>query len=65
MDEAGSRAHLHNVSVPQEILEMEKEIDEVRTRKEDVVAAQMMYRFTQQTHPQGMKSTQMYTFLFS
>ncbi|MDP6499643.1 MAG: ATP-dependent Clp protease ATP-binding subunit [Candidatus Marinimicrobia bacterium] len=53
MDEAGSRAHLHNVSVPQEILEMEKEIDEVRTRKEDVVAAQKFekaakYRDTEQ-----------------
>ena len=53
MDEAGSRAHLHNVSVPQEILEMEKEIDEVRTRKEEVVAAQKFekaakYRDTEQ-----------------
>ncbi len=53
MDEAGSRAHLHNVSVPQEILDMEKEIDEIRTRKEDVVAAQKFekaakYRDTEQ-----------------
>jgi ATP-dependent Clp protease ATP-binding subunit ClpC len=53
MDEAGSRAHLHNVSVPQEILEMEKEIDEVRTRKEEVVVAQKFekaakYRDTEQ-----------------
>lgn len=53
MDEAGSRAHLHNVSVPQEILDMEKEIDYVRTRKEDVVAAQKFekaakYRDTEQ-----------------
>jgi ATP-dependent Clp protease ATP-binding subunit ClpC len=53
MDEAGSRAHLHNVSVPQEILEMEKEIDEIRTRKEEVVAAQKFekaakYRDTEQ-----------------
>ena len=40
MDEAGSRAHLHNVSVPQKILDLEKEIDKVRTRKEEVVAAQ-------------------------
>ncbi len=53
MDEAGSRAHLHNVSVPQEILDLEKEIDEVRTRKEEVVAAQKFekaakYRDTEQ-----------------
>lgn len=40
MDEAGSRAHLHNVVVPQKILDLEKEIDKVRTRKEEVVAAQ-------------------------
>jgi ATP-dependent Clp protease ATP-binding subunit ClpC len=40
MDEAGSRAHLHNVVVPQEILNLEKEIDVVRMRKENVVAAQ-------------------------
>jgi len=40
MDETGSRAHLHNVSVPQKILDLEKEIDKVITRKEEVVAAQ-------------------------
>jgi ATP-dependent Clp protease ATP-binding subunit ClpC len=40
MDEAGSRAHLHNVVVPQEILNLEKEIDVVRMRKENVVSAQ-------------------------
>ncbi len=40
MDEAGSRAHLHNVSVPQDILDLEKEIDKVRTMKEEVVAEQ-------------------------
>ena len=40
MDEAGSRAHLHNVSVPQKIIDLEKEIDKVRTRKEEVVATQ-------------------------
>ena len=40
MDETGSRAHLRNVSVPQKILDLEKEIDKVITRKEEVVAAQ-------------------------
>ncbi len=40
MDEAGSRAHLHNISVPQEILDLEKEIDHIRSKKEDVVATQ-------------------------
>ncbi len=40
MDEAGSRAHLHNIIVPQEILDLEKAIDAVRAKKEDVVAAQ-------------------------
>lgn len=40
MDEAGSRAHLKNISVPQEILDLEKEIDKIRANKEEVVAAQ-------------------------
>lgn len=40
MDEAGSRAHLHNIIVPQNILDLEKEIDLVRLKKDEVVLKQ-------------------------
>ena len=40
MDEAGSRAHLHNITVPQEILDLEKDIDNIRSKKEEVVVTQ-------------------------
>ncbi|MFQ6676937.1 MAG: ATP-dependent Clp protease ATP-binding subunit [Fidelibacterota bacterium] len=40
MDEAGSRAHLHNIVVPQNILDLEKEVDIVRLKKEEVVSKQ-------------------------
>lgn len=47
MDEAGSRAHLHNIIVPQNILELEKKIDRIRIRKEEVVSEQ---KFEQAAH---------------
>lgn len=40
MDEAGARAHLLNVKVPREIIELELAIDEIRKSKEQVVADQ-------------------------
>ena len=40
MDEAGSRIHLKNIVVPDEILDLEDRIEEVRKEKEDVVKAQ-------------------------
>jgi ATP-dependent Clp protease ATP-binding subunit ClpC len=40
LDEAGARVHLANYTVPQEILELEQRIEEVRRRKNDVVRAQ-------------------------
>ncbi len=40
MDEAGSRAHLHNIIVPQKIIELEKEIEKIRLKKEEVVSVQ-------------------------
>lgn len=40
MDEAGSRAHMQNVAVPANILEIEKKLDKIRTRKKSMVASQ-------------------------
>ncbi len=47
MDEAGSRAHLHNIIVPQKIIDLEKEIDRIQVRKEEVVSEQ---KFEQAAH---------------
>ncbi len=40
MDEAGSRSHMETISVPQNILDIEKEIEETRKKKESMVADQ-------------------------
>jgi len=40
MDEAGSRIHLKNIVVPDEILDLEQKIEDVRQQKEEVVKAQ-------------------------
>ena len=40
MDEAGSRVHLTNVTVPKEIEEQEKLIDDMKSRKNDAVKLQ-------------------------
>jgi len=40
MDEGGSRIHLKNIVVPDEILELEDQIEDVRSQKEDVVKSQ-------------------------
>ncbi|RMF08812.1 MAG: ATP-dependent Clp protease ATP-binding subunit, partial [Candidatus Neomarinimicrobiota bacterium] len=40
MDEAGSRAHLMNTKVPDEILELEAEIEDIRKQKDQAVADQ-------------------------
>lgn len=40
LDEAGSRVHLKNIKVPQEILDLEKKLDEVRQEKTNVVKSQ-------------------------
>ncbi len=40
MDEAGARVHLSNIHVPQEILELEKAIEEIKTEKNKVVKMQ-------------------------
>ncbi|PSQ82204.1 MAG: Clp protease ClpC [Bacteroidetes bacterium QS_8_68_15] len=40
MDEAGARVHLSNIKVPQEILDLEEEIEEVREKKNEVVKSQ-------------------------
>ncbi len=47
MDEAGSRAHLHNITVPQGILDLEKEIDAIQRIKEEVVADQKFEKAAQ------------------
>ena len=40
MDEAGSRAHMLNMKVPQEVIDLELEIEKVRLEKDSVVVAQ-------------------------
>ena len=40
MDEAGSRAHMLNMKVPQEVIDLELEIEKVRSEKDSVVVAQ-------------------------
>ena len=40
MDEAGARVHLSNIKVPQEILDLEEKIEEVREKKNEVVKSQ-------------------------
>ena len=40
MDEAGARVHLSNIHVPQEILELEKSVEEVKAEKNQVVKMQ-------------------------
>ena len=40
LDEAGSRVHIVNMDVPKQILELEKELDEVRELKNSVVKKQ-------------------------
>ncbi len=40
MDEAGSRAHMLNVKVPQEVIDLELDIESIRSEKESVVAQQ-------------------------
>ncbi|MEN9947220.1 MAG: hypothetical protein RL106_43, partial [Bacteroidota bacterium] len=40
LDEVGSRVHLNNIQVPQEIIEIEKAIEEVKVEKSQVVKSQ-------------------------
>jgi ATP-dependent Clp protease ATP-binding subunit ClpC len=40
LDEAGSRVHIKNIKVPQEILDLEKKLEEVREEKSKVVKSQ-------------------------
>ena len=40
MDEVGARVHLKNINVPQEILELEKKIEDVKVEKNRVVKSQ-------------------------
>ena len=40
MDEAGSRAHMLNIKVPQEVIDLELEIEKVRLKKDSVVIEQ-------------------------
>ena len=40
MDEAGARVHLANVDIPENIVELEAELDKLRMKKEDVVKNQ-------------------------
>lgn len=40
LDEAGSRVHIKNIKVPQEILDLEKKLEEIREEKSKVVKSQ-------------------------
>lgn len=40
LDEAGSRVHISNIQVPKEILDIEKEIQEIKEKKAEIVKAQ-------------------------
>jgi len=40
LDEAGSRVHITNIEVPEDILNLEKELEEVREKKSDAVKRQ-------------------------
>ncbi|HUH26170.1 MAG TPA: ATP-dependent Clp protease ATP-binding subunit [Flavobacterium sp.] len=40
LDEAGSRVHITNIEVPEDILKLEKELEEVRANKTDAVKRQ-------------------------
>jgi ATP-dependent Clp protease ATP-binding subunit ClpC len=40
LDEAGSRIHINNIEVPQQILEIEKQLEDVREQKNEVVKKQ-------------------------
>ncbi|MEO9020880.1 MAG: ATP-dependent Clp protease ATP-binding subunit [Ginsengibacter sp.] len=40
MDEVGARVHLKNINVPQEVIDLEKKIDEIKHEKNKVVKSQ-------------------------
>ena len=40
LDEAGSRVHITNIRVPQEIIDMEKNLEEIREKKSSVLKSQ-------------------------
>ncbi len=40
LDEAGSRIHITNIVVPQQVLDLEKKLDEIREQKNEVVKSQ-------------------------
>jgi ATP-dependent Clp protease ATP-binding subunit ClpC len=40
LDEVGARVHLKNINVPEEIIELEKQIDEIKNEKNKVVKSQ-------------------------
>lgn len=40
LDEVGSRVHLTNINVPQEIIDIEQQIEEVKEKKNDVIKSQ-------------------------
>ncbi len=44
LDEVGSRVHITNISVPQEILDIEAEIEQIKIRKSEVIKAQQFER---------------------
>jgi ATP-dependent Clp protease ATP-binding subunit ClpC len=44
LDEVGSRVHITNISVPQEILNLEAQVEQIKIRKSEVIKAQQYER---------------------
>ena len=44
LDEAGSRTHIHNITVPQQVVELEETIEDTRREKTDAVKSQNFER---------------------
>ena len=40
LDEAGSRVHINNINVPDNILELEKDLEDIKSEKGQVVKKQ-------------------------
>ncbi|MEM6298863.1 MAG: ATP-dependent Clp protease ATP-binding subunit [Bacteroidota bacterium] len=47
MDEAGARVHINNIHVPDEIIKLEEEIEEVKVEKNEVVKSQQYEKAAQ------------------
>jgi ATP-dependent Clp protease ATP-binding subunit ClpC len=63
LDEVGARVHLKNINVPQNIVELEKKIEDVKNEKNKVVKSQKFeeaasLRDTEKRSPGGTRKSQ-------